>query len=89
MDQSDNKIQNDAPVKRPKNELSPQEIAERENAARLVRERMAAQAARVEEIRKKTESRKAAEFAKAIEDAEAKKREAARLAEEESPLPRR
>ena len=40
--------------------LTPEQLAEREKAAKLLAERKAAQAARVEEIRKNAEARKAA-----------------------------
>ena len=74
---------------RPKNELTEEQIKEREEAKRLLEERRAAQAKRVEEIRKHAEAKKAqpeAAFAvqdeKAKEADEAKKAEEARLAEE-------
>lgn len=73
-------------IKRPKSSLTPEQIAEREKAMKVLEERRAAQAARVEEIRKNAELKKAQEEARAKEEAikaeEARKAEAARKAEE-------
>lgn len=71
------------PVKRPKAELTPEQIAEREKAKKLLEERRAAQAARVEEIRKNAEARKALIFEQNQLAEEARKAEEARRAEEE------
>lgn len=71
------------PVKRPKAELTPEQIAEREKAKKLLEERRAAQAARVEEIRKNAEARKALVFEQNQLAEEARKAEEARRAEEE------
>ena len=73
-------------IKRPKSSLTPEQIAEREKAMKVLEERRAAQAARAEEIRKNAELKKAQEEARAKEEAkkaeEARKAEAARKAEE-------
>ena len=73
-------------IKRPKSSLTPEQIAEREKAMKVLEERRAAQAARAEEIRKNAELKKAQEEARAKEEAkkaeEARKAEAARRAEE-------
>ena len=73
------------PIKRPKNELTPEQLKAREKAYKTLEERKAAQAARVEEIRRNAEAKKAQEAALAEEKArmeEAAKAEAAARAAE-------
>ena len=64
MDQTANPVPQREPIKRPKATLTPEQIAEREQALKILQERRAAQAARVEEIRRNAEARKANGFIK-------------------------
>ena len=64
MDQTANPVPQREPIKRPKATLTPEQIAEREQALKILQERRAAQAARVEEIRRNAEAKKANGFVK-------------------------